>query len=202
MKRLFLTSLVLGIVLAGSAQIRLGLFGGLNLANFSASYQSSDITYNIKPGFHAGGLVSIPLFNKFSLQPEIMYSGMGTHYKEADGDTSNFNLGYINFPVLLKFTTSFGLFAELGPQFGVLISAKEKYKDAYENRPETNIKADYKSTDISAVFGVGYLSPLNLGIDARYNLGMANILKNNAVYSIKNNVIQIGVFYLFDAKKH
>ncbi|MDP4217304.1 MAG: hypothetical protein Q8927_13970, partial [Bacteroidota bacterium] len=54
------------------------------------------------------------------------------------------------------------------------------------------------STDFSWAIGAGFLLPMNLGIDARYNIGLANIAKDQSNgQSIKNGVIQIGVFYLF-----
>ena len=206
MKRLFLVSITLSLVFVSSAQIQVGAKAGLNLANLSAPAAFNDI-YHIKPRFNAGGLVSFPLMGKFSLQPEIMYSGAGSKYKEPDSDTSNFNLGYINVPVLLKYTTSFGLFAEAGPQIGFLISAKRDHFGSFgtnSNRYTEDIKDEYNSTDFSAVFGIGYLSRFNLGIDARYNLGLTNTLKNSNTmfsYSLKNKVIQIGLFYVVGKRK-
>jgi hypothetical protein len=69
-----------------------------------------------------------------------------------------------------------------------------------------NVKDQFKSTDIGWTLGTGYLSPIDLGLDIRYNFGLTDI--NNATASgrqnapiqnghMKNSVVQIGIFYLF-----
>jgi hypothetical protein len=67
-------------------------------------------------------------------------------------------------------------------------------------------KSQYKSTDIAWTLGTGYLSPFNVGFDIRYNLGLTDFsnvtpagMQSAPVQngSIKNSVLQIGVFYLF-----
>jgi hypothetical protein len=64
----------------------------------------------------------------------------------------------------------------------------------------TDVKSSYQSTDFSWAFGLGYLiSSVNVGIDARYNPGLTNLEKTGTggTGTVKNSVIQIGVFYLF-----
>ena len=195
MKRLSLVAIAAFITVVSSAQIRFGAKAGLNLANWAMSPKEEGISNSLKPFFHAGGLAYIPLFSKFGLQPEVVYSGEGTKIKDVDG-TSTYNLGYINVPVLLKYKDPSGFFAEIGPQIGFLLSAKAKYGEISVDQK------DYlKSTDFSGVLGIGYLSPLNIGVDARYNLGLTNIVKESDNGSIKNGVIQIGVFYMFGKSK-
>ncbi|HZK62489.1 MAG TPA: hypothetical protein VFC34_00010 [Puia sp.] len=38
------------------------------------------------------------------------------------------------------------------------------------------------------------------GIDARYNLGLSNIIKESDIGTAKNSVIRVGIFYLFGEK--
>ncbi len=84
--------------------------------------------------------------------------------------------------------------AESGPQLGILLSAREKYGS--EN---TNQKSLFSATDFSWAFGLGYISKLNLGFDARFNLGITNINKDpNSFINYRNEVFQLGMFYLFN----
>jgi hypothetical protein len=178
-----------------NAQIQFGVKAGLNLANISVSGDNGSNSYAMKPDFHIGALVSIPAFSSFTVQPELVFSGQGS--KVSDNDPSDpsgtFNFKYLNVPVLLKYNTSSGFFAETGPQFGILLSANAK-----QGGNSMDIKSSLKSSDFAWVFGVGYLLPVNLGFDARYNLGLQNLASDaSGGGSIKNGVIQIGVFYMF-----
>ncbi len=191
MKKLLLFAFAASVTTIAGAQIQFGAKAGLNLANLSISPKSSDYSLNMKPDFNAGVLVSIPLFSKFSLQPEIMYSAQGSKLKSTD-ESGTYNMNYINVPVLFKYKDASGFFAEIGPQLGILTSAKAK-----SGSESQDLKDELKSTDFSGVVGIGYLSRLNLGIDARYNLGLSNIVKESSDGKLKNGVIQVGVFYMF-----
>jgi hypothetical protein len=137
-----------------------------------------------------------------SVQPEAYYSDQGAKVKIDDGSggtiSGTYKLGYINVPVLLKYTTSSGFFVQTGPQIGFLLSAK-----ASAEGQTVDEKQYFKSTDFSWAFGAGFLTSMNIGIDARYNLGLSNVEKDqgSGTGTIKNSVIQVGVFYLFGEPK-
>ena len=194
MKRIISLSFAFVFCMSLQAQVRFGVKAGLNLANISVS-DASGSSFSMKPDFYAGVLASIPLVGKLSLQPEVVYSGQGSDVKEG-GDKGKYNLGYVNVPVLVKYEILSGLHVETGPQLGVLVSAKVKADGA----PSTDIKSELKTADFGWTLGASYLLPLNLGFDVRYNLGLTNYLKNTSIGSIKNGVLQIGVFYLFGKK--
>ncbi len=80
-----------------------------------------------KLAFNAGAFVALPLFNEFSLQPEVVYSGQGSKFSES-GFTGTVNANYVNVPVLFKYNNPTGFFAETGPQLGFLMSAKAKIR--------------------------------------------------------------------------
>ena len=197
MKRLFLLTAMVSATLLAGAQIQFGAKAGLNLSTLHISPSESGTSFKMAPNVNAGVLVSIPLAGSFALQPEVVYSGQGTKVSSPDA-SGHYNLGYINVPVLLKYKTASGFFAELGPQIGFLATAKAKSEG-----PSVDVKSSFKSTDFSGVIGIGYLSSLNLGVDARYNLGFSNIIKTTSTDdgSAKNGVIQIGVFYMFGKSK-
>ncbi|GAC1486101.1 MAG: porin family protein [Flavisolibacter sp.] len=189
---------------------RFGVKAGVNLAEFKESGTSStgslDNVQN-RTSFHAGLLYNLPLASMFRLQPELYYSGQGsklsstyTQLGTTTTNTADMKLNYINLPVLLQLQTVNGFYVELGPQLGYLTSAKL----VPTNGSEQDVKNQLRKTDFSAAGGIGYLSRVGLGIDARYVYGFRNIY--NSDYSgnagrpeIKNRVIQIGLIYQFGA---
>jgi hypothetical protein len=194
-KRLILLVIAACSLATVNAQIQFGVKAGLNLANVSISGDNSGNSYAMKPDFHVGALVSIPAFSSFTVQPEVVFSGQGS--KVTDNDPSDpsgtYNLQYLNVPVLLKYNASCGFFGETGPQFGILLSANAK-----QGGNSVDIKSSLKSSDFAWVFGVGYVLPVNVGFDVRYNLGLQNLASDASNGgSIKNGVFQIGVFYMF-----
>jgi hypothetical protein len=123
--------------------------------------------------------VSIPIAKSLSLQPELMFSVQG--YGGKYHDTSyRVTYGYFLLPILLKYSLNSGVFAEMGPQFGLSVN------DIWYIQP----------FEFSWTFGVGYKLPVNLGVDLRYNLGISNIEKYYA-FKAYNSVFQFDLFYLF-----
>jgi hypothetical protein len=195
MKKVLLVILAAGSAAIASAQIQYGVKAGYNLATVTQSGSSNVDGLKSKSDFSGGLLASIPLFSSFYLQPEVMYSGQGTQATES-GETVKLNYSYINVPVLFKYQHASGVFAETGPQVGFLLSAKAKADGVNED-----VKSQSQSVDFSWAFGLGYKIPkMGLGIDARYNLGLTNITKDDGDEKVKNSVFQFGLFYLFGGK--
>lgn len=192
MKKLLISAIAVMALSSVRSQVQFGVKAGVNIATLtlSSDLSGSGESLSSKTDFNAGVLASIPLFNSFTLQPEINYSGQGA--KGSDGTTTTtVNYNYINVPILFKFNHSSGLFAETGPQIGFLISANAKADGQSED-----IKSQISSTDFSWAFGLGYKTQMNLGIDLRYNLGLSNTVKDSGNGTSKNSVFQIDLFYL------
>jgi len=193
MKIIFVFILVMGITYGSNAQTRLGVKAGYSKVNLNYSGQAiNDI--GTRSDFNAGIFVSLPLFDHFYLQPEMMYSGQGSGFTDSIPAQANYN--YLNFPFLFKYQHPAGLFAETGPQIGFQLSAHLKV-----NGQSVDIQDHTQLLDISWAFGLGYKIPvLNLGIDARYNLGLTNTINTSyalASETAKNSVFQIDLFYEF-----
>jgi len=190
----FLIGLMTAILITGvaSAQhgnapagnVNLGIKGGANVYNVN---NNNDTRYDSKTGFHFGLFGHIHIDNQFAIQPEILYSAQGA----KNGDTK-YNLDYVNVPVLLQYMFDNGFRIQAGPQLGFLISAKSK-----NNNDITNIKDNYKPIDFGASIGASYVVPsTGFGVDARYNIGLSNINKDDTVNST-NRGVQLGLFYIF-----
>lgn len=176
------------------AQAIIGIKAGLNLATLGGSDASG---LKNRTGFVGGFLVNAPLSEHVSLQPEAVYSGEGAN---AFDNSLSLSTSYINIPLLLKITDRSGVFGEFGPQVGLLMSARVNTQGT-----SADVKNAYKSTDFSFAFGMGYYAKNSgLGFDFRYNLGLSNIEDNSSSLSqggaVKNNVIQLSMFYLLNDK--
>jgi hypothetical protein len=94
-------------------------------------------------------------------------------------------------PILLQYMTGSGFRIQTGPQVGILASAKTKIGDS-----ESDANHLYNTFDLAWAIGASYVSNSGLGIDARYNIGLANI-NDQGGSSVKNRVWQFGLFYQF-----
>lgn len=183
MKKITFTGVLLlffaTLIFAQQSPVQLGLKSGVNFATLKPDADH-------RTAFHAGALAHIHLSDRFALQPEVMYSAQGAEY----GDNRKDQLSYIQVPVLGQYMFTGGLRLQTGPQLGLLASAESE-----NGAHETDFKSTLKKTDFSWSFGTSFLSRSGLGIDARYNLGLRDISKNNSDW--KNRVWQIGLFYQF-----
>jgi hypothetical protein len=211
------------ITLATEAQIRVGVKAGLNEAEILTSTNQTVFVNGNPQGlrnfpraaYHGGLFLSIPLSKKFSFQPELVFSAQGANGKPnqnyLESATEEYKFNFVNIPFLLNYELPLGFFVETGPQVGILVSADidETVVGTYTTN-HYSVKDQFKSTDISWAFGAGYLSPFDIGFDLRYNLGLTDFSNASATGmqgapvqngSIKNSVLQIGVFYMFGKSK-
>jgi hypothetical protein len=182
MKKIFLLIVMAGSFAVAKAQISYGAKAGLNVANVGGE----DVEGNkAKAGFYLGGFIGVPVAESFSIQPELVFSLQGVKF---DGD-SKVNMSYLNIPILARYTTGSGFFAETGPQLGFLLSAKAK-----EDGESSNVKDYFKKTDFSWALGVGYQFESNIGVNARFNFGLSKLDEDGEV-KMYNRVFQVGLFY-------
>lgn len=167
---------VLGITNVNAQKANFGVKGGLNFATVSGDNIEGVSTVS---AFNFGLMSEIPIFEKFSFQPELMFSGQG--YSVGDDLVA---LNYINVPLVGKYYLTKGLSVEAGPQLGFLIS--DKNTDSF------------KSFDFGVNFGLGYKLENGINFGARYNLGLTNIVdSDNYSGENKHGVIQVSVGYFF-----
>jgi hypothetical protein len=186
-KGLLLFVCAISLATLTQAQVRFGFKAGVNLANVTGDIDGN----SMKIGFNAGAVAKISVSESFSVQPELVFSSQGTKYDFEDTEVK-MNLNYLNLPIMAQYNTS-GFVLEAGPQIGFLMSAKAKAGDM-----SGDIKDGLKSIDFGLAFGAGYQTQSGFGVNARFNLGLANIVdgEEDEEGELKNSVIQVGVFYL------
>ena len=189
---LFTAFAIFALTTAQSQEVRLGAKLGVNIASLGGDGYGLG-SLGSRTSFHIGGLAEIPLAGKFALQPELLYSSEGADWSFGLGN-SNLKLDYIRVPVLAKYYIIEGLSAELGPSFGVLVSAKSEDND---------VKDAFKTFDAALAIGASYRLDMGVFFSLRYNKGLLNvndkIVEDGYTYNYKNqsNVFQISAGYSF-----
>ena len=92
----------------GLAAPRLGIEGGLDLANFNG--QNGNDAPGTGAGFVGGGFLELPLGPGFSLRPELLFE-----QKDGALNANPFQRDYLEVPVLLDITLVSPLSLLLGP---------------------------------------------------------------------------------------
>jgi hypothetical protein len=182
-----LLTVLLACMIIGTASaqsVNIGIKGGLNIYTLSGD---NDASNDYKPSFHIGLLGHIHMSKSFALQPELVFSAQGTKYV----DDQNYDLNYVNVPLLFQYMFDNGFRLQAGPQVGFLVSAE---------MDGTDVKDNLNGIDFGIGIGASYINPAsNFGFDVRYNHGLSSINENENIDSY-NRGFQLGVFYLFKHK--
>ncbi|CDF79438.1 conserved hypothetical protein containing N-terminal outer membrane beta-barrel domain [Formosa agariphila KMM 3901] len=189
-----------------SKAVQFGAKAGVNISKLSGD-DFNDV--DSRTSFNAGVLAEIPISERFSFQPEVFYSGQGFDVLEIDQDNIfdtdqnlEYQLDYIQVPLLLKAYLVKGLSVEVGPQFGFKVHEEfdsEPNSDAGDFEIDTD-DSYVKDFDTSLAFGTSYKFDGGLFLSARYTLGLTNIFEDDTVFENvdgKNDVWQFGVGYMF-----
>lgn len=193
---------------------RFGIRGGANLADLTAKNVGTGgyTEAQSKTAFNGGLFMNIPLGTKnIRFQPEVSYSSQGGKVQGASGTTNagtfEQDLDYLNLPLNFQFMTNSGLFIQTGPQLGFLVGAE--IGDATGGTAQNGgNKNAFDKLDLAWSGGVGFLSRAGIGIDLRYNIGIANVVADDspagspfAGNTWKNSVGQFSLIYHFGAGK-
>lgn len=197
MKKTFRTvAIALGMLFIGNeGQAQDLTFGpkvGYNNAKLEGSSFRDFHESNSINGMHIGVFAEIR-FNKLAIQPEVYYSTIGGKWQAGfeDGNLDhNFNLDYVNVPLMFKYYLTNGIAIEAGPQAGFLMEGNHKFSDLDPDSPKFN------EFDFSVNLGLSVNLPLNLMVSARYNAGLTNVVDHPDV-DWKNRVLQLSVGYRF-----
>lgn len=173
---------------------RLRIQAGSNLADIKISgSDDSGISQKSNVGISFGMGYEMPLSYSVSFLPELIYTQKGTAFSEQNQYGSyrvNMNLNYLQMPLLMKVGAGSGdvrPYIVAGPYVAVKVSTKasiEKTTGMYQgftSEGDDEIEG-IKTFDYGLLSGVGMdfsVSPkTSLGVSARYELGLANIVKD------------------------
>lgn len=200
MKKLFLGAAIAMSSLTFAQQF--GIKVGMNVSSLSSEEGLEN--QKSKIGFNAGLFMNAPIAANFSIQPELIYTQYGDKYNaNVLGNNYSFtrNLDYIALPVMFQYNATPSFYLEAGPEFGLLVSAKNKLTNQDTNNvidESRNYKDDLNSFNFGLGLGAGYYFTPNIGLTARYVAGFTDIAKDRPTgSSVKNNAFQVGLAYKF-----
>ncbi|HLW19226.1 MAG TPA: porin family protein [Cyclobacteriaceae bacterium] len=184
---------------------KIGIKGGLNLSQLYVDQPNAE-DENMKLGLNVGVFGKIPISNFLAVQPEVLYSNVGSKITYGGSNLENalgiepgevrFNLNYIQVPVALAVNVG-PLNLHAGPYLSYLLSANVKDLES-ANLNTTNVvdldTDDFNRLDYGLLFGVGF-DVQGVTIGARYNHGLREIgnsgIAGNLTENSKNGVGQI-----------
>jgi len=180
-------------------RVRVGIAGGLNLANTVTGYDNQVSTGTIA-GFNAGLTLDVPLIYPLSFEPEVLYSQKGYSATTPDGHfTSREN--FIDVPLLAKFHLAPGFNFLIGPQLSFLTSTTNTYSSGFtvtaQNHDNNN---NGNNTFLDGVIGVSFDLNQNVELRARYTIdfNQGDGYGDSYVPEYRNQVFQIGLGIKFD----
>ena len=178
------------------AFLRLGIKAGVNFAKVSVS-KTDNVSYQQLPGFSAGAQADIAFLPTMSVRTDVLYVQKGTKFT-ALNQSGKIKLDeFVVAPFLvMRFPLAKVIpFLQAGPEIGLNTLAKEE-----SGGNSANVGPSFKKSDFSLNLGAGIILPFganDLTLDARYNLGIANINKAPGSANTKMNGIQIFLGYNF-----
>ncbi|SMD37044.1 Outer membrane protein beta-barrel domain-containing protein [Reichenbachiella faecimaris] len=167
---------------ASQAQLTVGLKGGLNFNSADVDGLATDV--DNKTGYHFGAYAVIKA-GPIGIQPEAYFS-----VQSVSTDADDYDLSYIQVPILLRLGLLKVLYLNAGPQFG--INTKAKYGDV-------DLKDDIKGLDTSIALGAGLDLPLGLGAQLRWTKSLSSIAEDGDT-DWKNSMVQLSVTYALIGK--
>ena len=188
MKSKILTlAIAFGLLSSSSfAQFKLGIKGGANIHKL----QGQSFKDNFSFGYHLGGFAEIGLSNKFSVQPEVLFSQVNIDTSNQFSDVYNFDniskvkLSYLQIPLLLNYKANEFVTLQAGPQYSILMDS--------DNTLVQNGKDAFKKGDFSLLGGL-QLNIAKIKIYGRYAVGLNNINDIDNQERWKNQTVQVGV---------
>lgn len=175
---------------AWSEQVQFGARGGVNFSTVTGDdYDSPDS----RTSFYAGLLAELPVTERFSFQPEVFYSGQGYDLTdEPNQRDAEFQMDYIQVPVLAKIYLIEGLNIHLGPQFGFKVNEEIDFEPG-ENSGDLDSDS-IKDFDFQVTGGLEYKIASNIFIQGRYSYGFSEVVEDLDVHT---SVFSAGIGFMF-----
>ncbi len=204
MKKIMLIMVILSVVFIGilpAQGLGFGVKGGLNMAKFSGD--DADFEGMADPGFvigpTIGGFITYNLSDKLAIQPEFLYTAKGSSYnidEEGFEWDFKFKMNWLDIPVLAVYQLLDNVNVFAGPLLEFYLNGEIDSEISFMGESESETE-DIESDDVNSlgfglIFGGTYMVTDNLGIEARYALGLTSMDSED---NLKNNGLQVLVNY-------
>ena len=189
MKKIITIIALIAFTATATAQVKFGarLGGGLGSVskNIHADRYEGQGTgeYGYFSTYYGGFTMEVPASEKWLLDIELNYIFLGV---VGEGSTILHN---VNVPLTIKYDIS-----GFRPKVGLYASYIPAVT-SYENEQHSLTKNDLKKFDYGATFGLEYNFTEKFFIEANFNLGLANLLKEDPRHSsdyLRNRTLFLG----------
>lgn len=209
MKKLALLT-ALGFSAAAFSQLNTTAEAGYTMSNIAVKPDLGE-NYEAKHGYYAGIGLERKWSEKIAVQLDAQYANLGSRISAEDGGskaTLTWNRHELITPLVFRYYVTYELGVYAGGFLGTKIGNSVKIKgtgdlggadlDAFAKSYKELLDKEVKGSNYGLVFGANYKIKNGLYANARYNLGLANMVKNPATgEEMKMSFLQVGVGYRF-----
>ena len=220
MKKIILSILLVGSIVVAKAQapkVDYGIKAGINVANWrgdamaslaSALDQVDILDLQSNPGFHIGAFVEVPVSDRFSIEPALIYSQKGVKVEQSLIESSILNVRaeasvnshYIEAPIMAKVKLTEGLYVFGGPNVAYLAANKLNTRAGILGfnlvNHDFDIESGFRKVDLGFSGGLGYEFNNGLRLSASYDHGLSNI-DENGNFDVFNKNVKASIGYSF-----
>ncbi len=191
MKKLFVMAVAMFAATSMFAQSEAGSFTLQPKAGIAISSTNGEGS-KAKVGFIGGVEAGYQATDAFAVTLGVNYAQYGAKVEDSD---IKMNMNYIAVPVLANYYVVKGLAIKAGVEFAFKASAKYKSGDTSIDMDDfykaLGSDAKVKSVAFSIPVGASY-EYQNVVLDARYNIGVSNVMKNIDDSKMSQFVITLG----------
>lgn len=150
-------------------------------ANMTSLTGLKDISASLDAGFTGGAYFELRPVKQAGISIEALYSGHSDEGEWSKGDmnyTFSTKAGYLDFPILAKWYiwNGFSINAGIMPSFLVNSSIQLGKVD-----PDKGEFLDLNKSGLAIPLGIGYSFSWGLMLDARYNIGVTKLGKDEII---------------------
>ena len=168
MKKLFLCAAMAAFAFTSINAQSFGVKAGVDFASAKEEINSDSATES-ETGFYVGVFAQFEISEQFAFQPELMYVSIE-------------DLDQIHIPLLANYSVSEEFSILAGPSLGILLDTAD----------------GINSLNYGLEVGVAYDITEELLVEARYNIGLANLIEDAPDdYSLKLSGFFVGLGYRF-----
>jgi len=170
---------------ADAGRISYGAKAGIIMSNLTQTPESWDDAKSYKTGFTGGVFMNYAFNERFSIQPELLYTMKGMKGNLYDGLVSvdvTASFDYVELPVLAVYTfpgsRSLRPRVYAGPSFAYNLGSELEIS-AWLASASVDFSSLTQTTDFGVVAGAGFDYALGKGMitfDVRYQLGFTNVI--------------------------
>ncbi len=170
-------------------KVAFGFKAGVNLSDFRTAVNYPDFSSSFKIGQVYGCFVEIPLSSRFILQPEFLYSQLGSKGTSTAWGTVTFRYNYFSIPVLVKYKIGSMFRAFAGFEANTLIRARQRQFSS-----TSTITYDIKDFDFAYTAGIGAAGK-KWSVDVCYIHGSQDVSPKASETTFFNRAVQLTIGY-------